>query len=159
MKEGKEIVAILCDIRSSHNVGSIFRTADALGLDKIYLSGYTPPPQDKFGRVNKELAKVALGAEKSLAWEQSKNPARIISKLRSEGYRVVAVEQDDKSIDYKKFEPGKKAAFVFGNEVEGLAKNIISKCDHIVSIPMRGQKESLNVSVAFGIALARITDL
>jgi len=154
-----EVVVILADIRSSYNVGSIFRTSDALGVDKIFLTGYTPAPKDAFGRVNKEIAKVALGGEVSVAWESSVNTLSVIKKLKAKGFKIVAVEQDERALDYKKFKITNPTVFVFGNEVEGLAPKIISACDDVLEIPMRGEKESLNVSVAFGIALARIFNL
>lgn len=164
MKKGEtektsQAVVILDDVRSSHNVGSIFRTSDALGVSKIFLTGYTPAPKDKFGRVNRELCKVALGGEQSVAWESVATAAGVIKKLKGEGYKIVAVEQDKRAVDYKKFKMNGPTAFVFGNEVDGLPAKIISACDDVVEIPMRGEKESLNVSVAFGIALARILNL
>lgn len=159
MERAKEVSIILHDVRSSHNVGSIFRTSDAIGVSNVYLTGYTPLPVDKFGRVNKEIAKVALGAEQTIEWTHEESVLSAIKKLKAEKYLVVAVEQDERSIDYKDFVLDRKTAFIFGNEVEGLSKEIISMCDGAVSIPMKGKKESLNVSVAFGIALARITNL
>lgn len=154
-----EIVVILPDIRSSYNIGSIFRTADATGVSKIYLCGHSPCPADKFNRPQKEIAKTALGAEKRIPWEYKKDVQRVIKNLKEEGFIVVAVEQDEKSITYKKFfkkRGGKKVcnvAIIFGNEVEGLSKKIIAQCDAVVDIPMLGEKESLNVSVSAGIIL------
>lgn len=153
------VSVILNDIRSSHNVGSIFRTADALGVDKIYLVGYTPAPKDKFNRENKEIAKVALGAELSVQWESVKEIDSLLAMLKKEGNKIVAVEQGKKSTDYKNFEIEGPTVFLFGNEVDGVPEEIISLCDESVEIPMRGEKESLNVSVAFGISLARILNL
>lgn len=152
----KEIIIILPDIRSSLNVGAIFRTADACGVKKIYLAGYTPAPVDSFGRVNKEIAKTALGAEKTLAWEKVARPAALLAQLKKRGFYIVGVEQDKRSKDYKKIKTKTKTAFVFGNEVTGLPKIILNKCDVIAEIPMRGEKESLNVSVSVGVALFRI---
>ncbi len=157
-------IAILDNVRSSHNVGSMFRTADALGVEKLFLVGYTPAPRDQFGRANKEIAKVALGAEIDVPWESVKTATSLIKKLKTEkggAYHVVAVEQHAKAIDYKKCALGTKAArvaFVFGNEVDGVSEKTLALCDEIVQIPMQGKKESLNVSVAFGIALARMLD-
>jgi len=150
---------ILHDIRSSYNVGSIFRTADALGIDTMYLTGFTPAPRDQFGRDNKEICKVALGGEKSVQWKSLKSVTSIIKKLKAEGYVVVAVEQHPRATDYKNFKVRRPTVFIFGNEVLGISEKIISLCDEVVSIDMRGKKESLNVSVAFGIALARILNL
>lgn len=158
MKEKFPVIVILNDVRSSHNVGSIFRTSDALGVNKIYLAGYTPAPEDKFGRENKEISKVALGAEKTLDWEVVKDTVTLIQTLKVQNTSIVAVEQDSKSEDYKKYKIIGPTVFIFGNEVDGLPKNIISLCHSIVEIPMSGHKESLNVSVAFGIVMARILD-
>lgn len=149
-------ILILPDIRSAINVGSIFRTADAVGINKIYLTGYTPRPTDKFNRVQKDIQKSALGAEEFIPWEYKKTLVPLIKSLKKDGYTVVALEQDRKSIDYRKFKLPNKLAFIVGPEVEGLDKKILGLCDAVVEIPMHGQKESLNVSVATGIALFRI---
>ncbi len=154
----KEIVAILHNIRSIHNVGSMFRTADALGISALFLVGYTPAPLDKFKRPNKEITKVALGGEKSVEWEAVPEIEPLIKKLRSKNYSIVAVEQASHATDYKTFNPSGPTAFVFGNEVDGVPEDVLALCDAAVEIPMKGEKESLNVSVAFGIALARILD-
>lgn len=158
-KEITEIAILLHDIRSTHNVGSIFRTGDALGVSKIYLSGYTPTPVDKYGRARKDVSKVSLGAEKNIPWQYEEDPIKIIKDLKKQGFQVVCVEQDKKSTDYKKVKIGKKVLFVMGNEVLGVDKKILKLCDVIAEIPMRGEKESLNVSVAFGVALFRILNL
>lgn len=147
---------ILHNIRSIHNVGSIFRTADACGVDKIFLTGYTPIPVDRFGRDVKALSKVSLGAEKTVPWEKFSNIKKLIEKLQKEGVSIVALEQDDRSVNYKKFKPKFPLALIVGNEVRGISKDILSLCDSIIEIPMRGEKESLNVSVATGIALFSI---
>lgn len=144
-------VVILDNIRSVFNVGSIFRTSDALGIDKIYLCGTTPAPVDRFGRARADLAKVALGAENDIAWEYCETTKDAIKKLKKEGFKIVAVEQDKKSINYKKFKPTKKIALLMGTEVTGLDKKTLALCDTILEIPMVGNKESLNVSVSFGI--------
>ncbi len=148
-----ELIVILNNIRSNENVGSIFRTADAAGVGKIILSGYTPTPLDKFGRVNKALSKAALGAEKFVPWEKVKSFKGIIERLKKERFKIVAVEQDKNSINYKLLSTDYNLAFVFGNEVTGLSKKDLLLCDLIAEIPMRGKKESLNVSVAAGIVL------
>ncbi len=134
-------------------MGSIFRTADAAGVTKIFLSGYTPTPLDRFGSPRKDLAKVALGAEKIIPWIQSKTLNTAIKQLKKENYFVAAVEQDKKSISLFKFKTPKKLVLVLGNEVRGLSKTSLKLCDAILEIPMRGKKESLNVSVAAGIAM------
>ncbi|MDE2399514.1 MAG: TrmH family RNA methyltransferase [Patescibacteria group bacterium] len=153
MKIKQENILILNDIRSVENVGAIFRTADAAGIIKIYLTGYTPAPLDRFGRKRKDLAKSALGAEEFVAWEQKKSILPLLEKLKRENYLIIAIEQDEKSIDYKKVKLKNKNVFIVGAEVTGIPKNILQKCDVIAEIPMRGKKESLNVSVALGVAL------
>ena len=142
---------LLHNIRSAHNVGSIFRTADAAGISNIYLSGYTPRPVDVLGRVQKEIAKTALGAEKTIPWTYSKNPLSALTAARNVGMRIVGVEQDVRAIEYSKFRPKGEVLFVLGNEVRGMSKGLRDACDVLVEIPMRGRKESLNVSVAAGI--------
>ncbi len=148
------MVAILANIRSLHNVGSIFRTADAAGVQKLYLAGITPTPRDRFGNPEPKLAKVALGAEKTVAWEKAASVSALINQLKKEGFKIWAVEQSKKSIPYYrlKIKNSKlKIGLVFGNEVSGLSPAILKKCDKILEIPMKGKKESLNVSVAFGV--------
>jgi tRNA G18 (ribose-2'-O)-methylase SpoU len=152
----KEVAVLLHDVRSTHNVGSIFRTADAAGVSKVYLSGYTPLPTDRFGRPRKDIAKTALGAETFLPWEYKKSPLIIMSALRKKGWNIIAVEQSPHSIDYRTFKLKKPTLFILGNEVAGITSNIIKKCDAVVEIPMHGKKESLNVSVAAGIILYAI---
>lgn len=153
-----DIRILLHNIRSAHNVGSIFRTSDAIGVSHVYLSGYTPLPLDKFGRPVKEIAKTALGGEKTIPWEQIKNPANLLKKMKAEGYTVVAIEQDARAIDYKTFHPKEKTLVLVGNEVLGLSSAMKRHSDAIIEIPMVGKKESLNVSVAYGIAMFRIFD-
>ncbi len=148
------------------NVGAMFRTADAAGINKIYLTGYTPAPVDRFGRKRKDLAKSALGAEEFVEWEQKKSLPALLRSLRRAGYFIIAIEQDKKSVDYKtlRLRSGQGNAFIVGPEVTGIPKNILKLCDVIAEIPMRGKlarnrlpddvgKESLNVSVALGIVL------
>ncbi len=150
-------LVILDNIRSVYNVGSIFRTADAAGVEKIYLCGTTPTPLDRFNRARKDLAKVALGAEKTVPWEYTKTTEEAIKKVKADGAHVVAVEQSPKAISYTEFNQTGECAFVFGNETEGVSKDVLDMCDTIVEIPMHGAKESLNVSVAVGIILFRYT--
>lgn len=152
----KSNILILPDIRSAINVGAIFRTADAVGIDKIYLVGVTPKPTDQFGRVQKDIAKSALGAETWIDWEYKETLLPLINNLKKQGYEIVALEQDGKSLDYRKYKKPEKMAFILGPEVTGLNKKILNKCDKIVEIPMHGKKESLNVSVACGVALFRV---
>lgn len=155
-KKKEEAILILPDIRSAVNVGAIFRTADAVGIDKIYLTGVTPRPTDQFGRIQKDIAKSALGAETWVSWEYKKCLSIVIGVLKRKGYQIIAIEQDDRAVDYRRFNIKGKVAIIVGPEVTGLSKNILSKCDIITEIPMHGKKESLNVSVATGIALFRI---
>ena len=160
-------ILILHDIRSTQNVGAMFRTADAVGINKIYLTGYTPAPVDRFGKKRSDIAKSALGAEDFVLWESKKSLTILIDKLRMDGYFIIAIEQEKNSIDYKKLSArggpafGWKGGLVFivGTEVSGLPKNILKKCDVITEIPMKGKKESLNVSVACGVALFRILNI
>lgn len=152
----KEVYILLHDIRSTHNVGSIFRTCDALGINKIYISGYSPTPLDKFNRPRKDIAKVALGAEKTIEWEYIANPKKLINEMKKNGVLIVAIEQSEKSIDYKKVKIKYPVLFLVGNEVDGISKPILSLCDVVAEIPMEGEKESLNVSVAFGVSLFRM---
>ena len=152
-------ILILSDIRSVINVGAMFRTADAVGIDKIYLVGTTPTPVDRFGRVRSDIAKSALGAENSVSWEYKKSILALISKLKKDGFQIIAIEQDEKSVDYKKVKSKGKNVFIMGAEVTGIPKNILAKCDIIAEIPMKGEKESLNVSVACGVVLYRMLNI
>lgn len=154
----KQIHLLLHDIRSVYNVGAIFRTADAVGVSKIFITGYSPMPLDRFGRERKDFAKSALGAQATVSWEYFKSPNALISKLKKEGFQIVSVEQARNSIDYKKAKIGQKALVIFGNEVSGISKSILEKSDIAAEIPMRGRKESLNVSVSAGIVLFRWFD-
>ena len=159
-KQKQENILIIHDVRSVVNVGAMFRTADAAGVSKIYLTGYTPVPIDRFGKKRSDFAKSALGAEDFVIWESKKSLPALISKLRREGFQIIAIEQDKRSIDYRKLKQinkeknfENKNAFIAGPEVTGVPKNMLDKCDVIVEIPMLGKKESLNVSVATGIVL------
>ncbi len=146
---------ILHNIRSVHNVGSIFRTADAAGVKKIYLGGITPAPLDRFGKWRKDFVKVSLGAERAVEWEKANSASRVLEKLKERGFKVFAVEQAKKSMPYYKFKnlKFKKIALILGNETKGLPLSILKKADKVLEIPMRGKKESLNVAVAFGIVV------
>jgi 23S rRNA (guanosine2251-2'-O)-methyltransferase len=149
------LAVILDNIRSVHNVGSIFRTADAVGAEKIMLCGITPMPLDRFNRVRQDFAKVSLGAETTVSWEYAKTTASAIKKLKADGWKIFAVEQSKDAILYNKVPASElrdeKIALVMGQEVKGLSPALLKKCDRILEIPMRGGKESLNVGVAFGI--------
>ncbi len=152
-----EIVAVLHNIRSLHNVGSIFRTADAVGAKKIYLCGITPGPVDRFGREVRAFTKVSLGAEKTVAYEKARRAADALAKLKKDGYTILAVEQSRRAAPYHNFRPGRrKLALLMGAEVKGLPPALLKRADKILEIPMLGRKESLNVAVAFGIVAYRL---
>lgn len=138
---------VICDnIRSLENIGSIFRTADALGVNKIYLCGISgKPPHHK-------ISKTALGAEKTISFEHYWQTWRLIEKLKKDKVQIIALEQSRHAIFYTKFKPSFPLALIIGNEVKGISKSILDKSDKIIYLPMQGKKESLNVSVAFGIA-------
>lgn len=141
---------ILPNIRSAHNVGAMFRTADAFLVDKIYLCGYTASPPKP------QIDKVSLGAEKWVPWERVEDLKDLVTTLKAQGVAVVALEktQVSTSIADSSFEG--PLALIVGNEVDGVSEDILSLCDQVVHIPMHGKKESLNVSVAAGIALFHI---
>lgn len=159
-------ILILHNIRSVLNVGAIFRTADAclagrraVGVEKIYLTGYTPGPLDRFGRKRSDFRKSALGAEDTVPWQQAEDVQKAINELRIRNYELIALEQDKRAVDYKSYKPKNKFGLVVGNETEGLPKEILDQCNKIIEIPMKGGKESLNVSVALGVVLFRILDI
>ena len=143
------LVLVLDNIRSAHNVGSAFRTADAFGIDKIYLGGICPVPPSP------ELRKVALGAEEVVPFEHIDDVAALVARLQAEDYTVIAVEQTVHSVKLDEFqrEPGKKYALVFGNEVDGVQQEVVDACDYALEIPQQGTKHSLNVSVSVGVVL------
>ena len=143
------LVLVLDNIRSAHNVGSAFRTADAFGIDKIYLGGICPVPPSP------ELRKVALGAEEVVPFEHIDDVAALVARLQAEDYTVIAVEQTVHSVKLDEFqrEPGKKYALVFGNEVDGVQQEVVDACDYALEIPQQGTKHSLNVSVSVGVLL------
>lgn len=143
------LVVILDNIRSCNNTGSVFRTSDALLIEKIYLCGITATPP------NKDIHKTALDAEKSVDWEYSKNTEEVVTELQKKGYKVYAIEQVEKSISLPGFlpQPGEKLAVVFGNEVKGVQQKIVDLCDASIEIPQYGTKHSFNISVTAGIVL------
>ncbi|MFZ3020464.1 MAG: TrmH family RNA methyltransferase [Minisyncoccia bacterium] len=154
----RHIAVILLDIRSIENVGAIIRTADGAGVDTVYLVGITPGPIDRFGREVKAFTKASLGAEKAVKIETTKNISSLIKKLKKDKFEIIALEQDKKSVDYKKIKPKNNFAIILGNEVNGIPKNVFKSVDKIIEIKMKGKKESLNVSVAFGITIFSLTD-
>lgn len=172
-----KLYVVLDNVRSRENVGSIFRTADAVGVSKIYLCGITPTPLKHFALQNvraidsslmnrfsadEKISKTALGAEKWIPWEYHKQTWRLLEKLRREvvgaptkapGLKIVALEQTKKSINIFDFKPRFPLVLVVGNEVKGLSPKILKYAQKKVAIPMYGRKESLNVAVAFGVAV------
>ena len=155
-KANKELFVIAHNIRSLHNVGSIFRASDGFGVTKLYLTGYTGAPE---GKNAEKVHKVALGAEEFVEWEQTRSLVRLITKLKKQGVRIVALEnnKDYKITSLVKYKPKFPMALILGEEVKGHTKKILDLCDDIVDFPMVGKKESLNVSVACGIALYALT--
>ena len=156
------MILILDNIRSAHNVGALFRTADGAGAEAVYLVGITPRPAQKelyLSDAEKAIAKTALGAEKTLAWKFVKTLPPLLKRLKREGYLIVALEQSAGSVDYRalRVAPGASIALVVGNEVEGLAPKTLEACDYVIELPMRGEKNSLNVAVAGGIALYHLS--
>ena len=143
------LVLVLDNVRSAHNVGSAFRTADAFGVDKLYLGGICPVPPSP------ELRKVALGAEEVVPFEHEEDVVALVGRLKADGYTVAAVEQTVHSVKLDQFrrEPGKKYALVFGHEVEGVQQSVVDACDFSLEIPQQGTKHSLNVSVSVGVVL------
>jgi 23S rRNA (guanosine2251-2'-O)-methyltransferase len=144
----KTVAVILQNIRSVHNVGSVLRTADGAGIEKVICCGYTPTPD------HKRMHKVSLGSEKSVSWEQDDSALHACQKLKKEGYTICAVETGKTAediFDVKIDSP--KIALIFGHEVDGISPEVLDFADRILKIPMRGIKESLNISVAAGIAI------
>ncbi len=157
---------IIHDIRSTHNVGSILRTCDGFGIGKVYVGGFTPypiiPHDDRLphisNKLTKDIAKTALGAEKTIEIELYEDLAELIQRLKDSGTKVVALEQSDSSVNIRDFiTPKENVALLLGREVEGIDQKYLDMCDYVVEIPMVGLKESFNVSVATGIALYSLT--
>jgi len=150
-KEAEKIpVCIVLDnVRSLHNVGSAFRTADAFRIEKIYLTGITGVPP------HREIQKTALGATESVAWEYAENPAATVSKLKAQGYRIVVIAQTTESMPLQQFtpEPAVRYCLVFGNEIHGVSEAVIAEADQALEIPQAGTKHSLNISVCLGIVV------
>ncbi len=149
------VYVILDNIRSAYNVGAIFRTADGAGVAKLFLSGYTPTPTDRFGRVQGEIHKTSLGASATVPWEQVSDPVATAAALTAQGVTIVAVEQTATSVPLKDFITPKNVAYVFGNEIGGVGEEWLKAAHAVVELPMLGAKESLNVSVTAGIVLYR----
>lgn len=150
--EKTPVIAVLENIRSAYNVGSVFRTSDAFLLEGVYLTGYTAKPP------HKEIKKTALGAEDTVEWKYFTNASEAIEHLRENGYKVFAVEQvqDSFSLEKTDFDANEKIAVIFGNEVTGVEQDTIIKCDGCIEIPQLGMKHSLNIATAAGVVLWEI---
>lgn len=154
-----QIIVIAHNIRSTHNVGSIFRTCEGLGVEKLILTGYTPYPMTAdderlphiVRKLENQISKTALGAEKLVPYEYRELPP--LGELRIEGYRIVGLEQDARSVMLPAYKAPEKLVLLLGEEVEGITPELRAQCDDLIEIPMHGKKESFNVSVAAGIAL------
>lgn len=149
LKKKSNVSVLLDNVRSMHNVGSAFRTADAFLIDTLYLGGITAQPP------HREIHKTALGAQDTVHWEYHEDSVALISKLKSQGMKIIAIEQADQSISLEKAEinPKEKYLLVFGNEVEGVSNEIMQLCDECIEIPQFGTKHSLNISVSVGVVL------
>ena len=147
------VTVVLDNVRSAQNVGSFFRTADAFAIEHIALCGITSTPP------NREIHKTALGAEESIAWSYYHTTSECVEKLRSEGYRILAIEQVEGAVMLDQFraEEGVKYAIIFGNEVMGVDQEVVDMCDGAIEIPQFGTKHSLNVSVSGGVVLWEFT--
>lgn len=155
------IILIAHNLRSAHNVGSLLRTADGLGIKQVYLTGYTPHPAYKGDprlpheatKLTKQISKTALGAEQEGLWTYKRDIQKVLSELKEEGYTIVGLEQDDKATLLTDFKVPRKVAIIVGREVEGVERVILDMCDQVVEIQMFGKKESFNVSQAAAMAL------
>lgn len=160
-----ETIVIAHNIRSAHNIGSILRTADGFGVQKVYLTGYSPYPEQPADerlphlrqKITADIHKTALGAELSVPTEHHSDPMAVIKRLKANGYQIIALEQSDTSTRLDTFVPAKHCALLLGEEVHGITPELLAACDVSVEIPMHGKKESFNVSVAAGIALYQLS--
>ena len=143
------LILVLDNIRSLNNIGSVFRTADAFLVEKIFLCGITATPP------HKDIRKTALGATESVDWAYCKDTLDVVEELKRDGVMVMAVEQTEKAVMLQDFHPekGKKIALIFGNEVKGVAQDVVSACDGVLEIPQFGTKHSLNISVSVGVVV------
>lgn len=158
------LILIVHNVRSAHNVGSLLRTADGLGVRQVYLTGYTPYPKVKAdirlphesARVSKRIEKTSLGAEKYVDWRQTEDIRSLIKGLKADGFKIIALEQATGSKKLEGYNDKNDAALIVGSERGGLSRDILCQCDEIIEIPMLGHKESFNVSVAGAMALYRL---
>lgn len=161
----RQLVLIAHNVRSCHNVGSLLRTADGLGVNKVYLTGYTPYPTQKgdkrlphlSAKIQKQIDKTALGADKTVEWEHQSDIFALIKDLKRQEYTLTALEQADNSIALNQYKPESKTALIVGREVEGIEPEVLEIVDKILEIPMFGQKESFNVAQAAAMALYKLT--
>ena len=144
------VIAVLENVRSAYNVGSVFRTADAFLIEAIYITGYTAKPP------HKEIKKTALGAEETVEWTHFPSAKEAVETLKQDGYKVFAIEQVENSISLEKFDAAGKIAVIFGNEVSGVEQSTIALCDGTIEIPQLGMKHSLNIATAAGVVLWEI---
>ena len=159
-----KVVLIAHNIRSCLNVGSLLRTSEGLGVEHVYLTGYTPYPLEQHDtrlphlarKIASRISKSALGAETMIPWTHYDDVIQLLARLKADGYELVALEQDNRSTPLIEFNPAKPIALIVGREVDGVESEILALCDHIVEIPMAGRKESFNVSVAAAIALYQL---
>ena len=157
----RKIVLIVHNVRSCHNVGSLLRTADGLGVTKVYLTGYTPYPSEpgdkrlphEAAKVHKQIQKTALGAEASVPWHSAADIYKVITQLKADGYLVAAIEQQDQALSLPDWKPPGKVALIVGRETDGIEQEVLKVCDLAVEIPMFGKKESFNVVQAAAMAL------
>jgi 23S rRNA (guanosine2251-2'-O)-methyltransferase len=157
----KELVLIAHNLRSTHNVGSLLRTAEGLGLNHVYLSGYTPYPKQAedsrlphlVDKLDRQIQKTSLGAEKLIANSHIEDTETLIAELKDKNYQIVGLEQTKHSISLNRFKSEDKLALIVGREVEGIEESVLSLCDQIIEIPMLGQKESFNVVQAAAMSL------
>jgi 23S rRNA (guanosine2251-2'-O)-methyltransferase len=159
------IIVVAHNIRSTHNVGSILRTADGFGVQKVFLTGYTPYPAQANDtrlphireKLTRQIHKTALGAEATVATEYASDAATLLAALKHDGYHVAALEQDPNATPLPGYSPPQRLVLLLGEEVGGVEQQLLALCDTILEIPMRGKKESFNVSVATGIALYELS--
>ncbi|CAN5335111.1 RNA methyltransferase [soil metagenome] len=158
----RDLVLIVHDIRSTHNVGSLLRTADGFGVKHVHFTGYSPYPQLSeqdtrlphiAQKLERQISKTALGAERTVTWSQSDDLPSLLADLRENDYRLVALEQDEQAVPLPNYTPRHKTALLIGREVEGIEKALLEQMDDVIEIPMFGQKESFNVVQATAIAL------
>lgn len=160
----RRVVLVAHNLRSTHNVGSLLRTAEGLGIEKVYLTGYTPYPRSEHDdrlphlaiKIDNQIHKTALGAEQMVVWEHHSGLGPVLAQLRAQGFQIAALEQDPKAVSSAEFQAPHKIALVVGREVEGIEPEVLEQCDIIVEIPMHGHKESFNVAAAAAMVLYQL---